>query len=614
MLRTFFVTLLFFITLLVGSARAGNSNDYLVSQAYFEDATNSLNVEDVKKERFTSFDGWFAKGYKPSTFWIRLIVRPSSQDLVLRIRPAHIENIELFDFQGNHGKRITGAKHPASGADNQAFNHSFNLGAAKHEREIYLRVKSSRTYNLNFQVMPRSEFLNTEQTTSLFYMGYAVFTLSLALWLFGAWLSNREIVLGLFVIQQFISFLHAFFLLGYARVFFDGYVDPSSINLTTHLIVVGYPLIGILANKFLFEEYSLKRFYAYLFNTGICISIFIITFLIAGNTGLALKINALLVILIAVLFWITALFGTSAIKSSQHINLPINILRVYYTFNLAMWTIVVLPVLGVFPSNEISIHSNYIYSALSGMLFCWILQYRAKSILKNEVLKSTALKEEVESERYRREEQGKLMSMLTHEIRTPLSVLKLVVDRKVTGSELEDFANRAVSNIDSIIDKCIQLDRLELNVLQIHKSKFNFLVLLKSIISDSRLGNRFSFQGQANVDIESDMDILSIIVSNLLNNAVKYSAPATNIVIYSEILEGVQARRLHFSVQNVIGSMGTPDPSLAFDKYYRNPAATKVSGSGLGLFLVRELVHALHGEVQFSTDDNFIKFTVWIPI
>ena len=595
-------------------AIAGDSNNYLISQAYFEDATNSLAIDEVKNEKFTSFDGWFARGYKPSAFWIRLIVRPSSQDLVLRIRPAHIENIELFDFQGNHEKRITGAKHPTSGADNQVFNHSFNLGAAKQEREIYLRVKSSRTYNLHFQVMPRSEFLNTEQATSLLYVGYVVFSLSLALWLLGAWLSNREIVLGLFVIQQFISFLHAFFLLGYARVFFDGFAGPSNINLMTHLIVVGYPLIGILANKFLFKEYSLKRFYSYLFNAGICISILIIVFLITGNTGLALKINALLVIFIAVLFWITALSGTNANKVSQNVNLPINILRVYYTFNLVMWVIVALPVLGVFPSNEVSVHSNYIYSALSGMLFCWILQYRAKTILTNEVLKSAALKEEVESERYRREEQGKLMSMLTHEIRTPLSVLKLVVDRKVTGSELEDFANRAVSNIDSIIDKCIQLDRLELNVLQIHKTKFNFLVLLNSIISDGRLDNRFSFQGQDNINIESDMDIVSIIVSNLVNNAVKYSAPKTDIVIRFEILEDVQPIRLQFSVQNVIGSMGTPDPALAFDKYYRSPAATKVSGSGLGLFLVRELVQALHGEVQLTTEENFIKFTVWIPI
>ncbi len=322
--------------------------------------------------------------------------------------------------------------------------------------------------------------------------------------------------------------------------------------------MVSYSLIGILANKLLFKEYSIRRFFGYLFNGAICTSIFIIGLLIIGSVGLALKINASLVLLIAVLFWVTALFGTGADGVAKNINLPINILRVYYTFNVGMWVVIVLPVLGVIQSNEVFTYSNFIYSALSGLLFCWILQYRAKTILKNEVLKSAALKEEVENERIRREEQGKLMSMLTHEIRTPLSVLKLVVDRKVAGSDLEDYANRAVSNIDSIIDKCIQLDQLGLNVLQIHKSQFNFLALLNSIIADSRIDNRFLIRGNADVEIESDRDIVHVITSNLLGNAIKHSAPETSINIDLEILDSSSSRRLQFSVQNVIGPMGAP--------------------------------------------------------
>ena len=612
MLITFLKTLLILIAL--GTGCANVSDNYLLGQAYLEDPSNSLTLQDVKEEKFTAYEGWLSKGYRPSTYWIRLDIGSSEKDLVLRIRPAYVESIELFDSSPQEGKRITGAKFKPSDADIQAFNHNFNLAADKHERQIYLKIKSARTYVLNFQVMPLLEFLNIEQTTSLFFVAYAVFTLSLALWLLGVWLSNHEIVLGLFVIQQFIAFLHAVFLLGYARVFFDSYIDQSILNYLTYILVVSYPLFGILANKLLFEEYSLKRLFKYLFNGAICISIFIIAILFSGSVGVALKINASLVLLIAVLFWLTSFFGTGSGKTPKIINLPINILRVYYTFNLAMWGVIVLPVLGVIPSNEVVAHSNLIYSALSGLLFCWILQYRAKTILKNEILKSAALKEEVEHERLRREEQGKLMSMLTHEIRTPLSVLKLVVDRKVAGSDLEDYANRAVSNIDSIIDKCIQLDRLDLNVLKITKSKFNFIVLLNTIISDARLEDRFLIQGNSDIDIESDMDIVNVIVSNLLGNAIKYSAPETNITIHTEILEEASSRRLQLSVQNIIGPMGAPDPNLAFDKYYRSPSASKVSGSGLGLFLVRELVHALNGEVKLSIQDNLITFTVWIPI
>ncbi|MBU3589540.1 7TM-DISM domain-containing protein [Polynucleobacter sp. 80A-SIGWE] len=611
-MKTLVKSLFLVVALFIGCASA--SEGYLLGQAYFEDKTNSLTFEEVKKEKFTSYAGWLAKGYQPSTYWIRLDIRPSDKDLVLRIRPVFIEDIQLFDSSALEVNRVTGAKHEVSDSEIQTLNHNFNLGSNEHERQIYLKVKSVRTYLLGFEVMPASEFFSAEYTSSLIYAAYIIFIFLLALWLFGVWLGNRELVLGMFVIQQFVSFLHAFFLYGYARLLLGRFIDQSVINYMTFVLVVTYSFTAVVATKFLFSEYSLKRFYKYLFNGVICISVLIIAMLVVGNTGTALKINASFIILMGVLFWVTSFFGTSASGTQKNIYLPINILRLYYTFNLAMWAIVILPLLGFTQSNDLAIHYNLIYGVLSGLFFCLILQYRAKSILKNELVKSAALKKEVENERLRREEQGKLMSMLTHEIKTPLSVLKLVIDQQVVGSDFEEYANRAVTNIDSIINKCIQLDRLDLNVIQIHKTKFNFSDLLITTISDTRLETRFSILQQGDIDIESDFQVLSIVVSNLLGNAIKYSAPETEIVIDTEILESNLPRRLQFSVQNVIGNMGVPDPELAFEKYYRGPSATMVSGSGLGLFLVRELTHVLGGEVKLSIKDNLITFTVWIPI
>lgn len=389
MLKTVFGYLLLVLALSIGSASASNS--YLLKQGYFEDAGNSLTFEEAKKEKFTPYDGWLSKGYKPSTYWIQLTIAPSDQDLVLRVRPAYVENIELFDPSTPYAERTIGSKYSPSNSSVKALNHNFSLRAEKQERQIYLKVKSVRTYVLNFEVMTLSEFLNAEQTTSLFFVAYAVFTLSLALWLLGVWISNRETVLGLFVIQQFTSFLYAIFLFGYARIFLDGYIDQSSINFITHLLVALYPLIAITANKFLFEEYSLKNSYQFIFNGAIGISIFIIVLLVTGNIGFALKLNAFQVIFIAILFWITSAFGTRA-DLVRNINLPINVLRIYYTFNLLVWAMVALPVLGVIDSNELTIHANFIYSALSGLVFCWMLQYRARSILKNQLLTSVALK------------------------------------------------------------------------------------------------------------------------------------------------------------------------------------------------------------------------------
>jgi len=69
MLKTLFKSLFLACVLFIGCASASES--YLLGQAYFEDKTNSLTFEEVQKEEFTPYEGWLAKGYKPSTYWIR---------------------------------------------------------------------------------------------------------------------------------------------------------------------------------------------------------------------------------------------------------------------------------------------------------------------------------------------------------------------------------------------------------------------------------------------------------------------------------------------------------------------------------------------------------------
>ena len=131
---------------------------YVLQQAYFEDKTNALSLDQIRDEKFTSYTGWLAKGYSPSTYWIKLSIRPSDQDLVLRIRPTFAETIQLFDTQGPLSNRVTGAKYPWKESDIQSYNHNFKLGSLQQEREIFLSVKSNRSYLLSFDVMRTAEY------------------------------------------------------------------------------------------------------------------------------------------------------------------------------------------------------------------------------------------------------------------------------------------------------------------------------------------------------------------------------------------------------------------------------------------------------------------------
>ena len=111
----------------------------------------------------------------------------------------------------------------------------------------------------------------------------------------------------------------------------------------------------------------------------------------------------------------------------------------------------------------------------------------------------------------------------------------------------------------------------------------------------------------------SDPQLLSIVLSNLFNNALKYSPPLSVITIRAETVTDAGRAGIQISVQNVPGAAGLPDPAKVFDKYYRSPGAKKQTGSGLGLYLVHSFTVLLGGQVRYEVAQEQARFTLWLP-
>ena len=124
--------------------------------------------------------------------------------------------------------------------------------------------------------------------------------------------------------------------------------------------------------------------------------------------------------------------------------------------------------------------------------------------------------------------------------------------------------------------------------------------------------------------VQTDLLLLRIMLDNLLGNAVKYAAPDTAITVTATPEERTNKSGVSVSVQNQPGAAGLPDPSRVFEKYYRSAGAIQQTGSGLGLYLVRNIATLLGGEVSMDivhledieTDGvvaNTLRFTLWMP-
>lgn len=118
-------------------AYAKNSDQYLLSQAYFEDKSNSLSISQIEQQEFIPYQEALTGGYKTGTFWLKLKIAASTQPLILKIRPVFIEEIELFDSVLTQQKPLVGNKYPWKASDIEAVSYNFELELAQ-QTEIFI--------------------------------------------------------------------------------------------------------------------------------------------------------------------------------------------------------------------------------------------------------------------------------------------------------------------------------------------------------------------------------------------------------------------------------------------------------------------------------------------
>jgi signal transduction histidine kinase len=112
----------------------------------------------------------------------------------------------------------------------------------------------------------------------------------------------------------------------------------------------------------------------------------------------------------------------------------------------------------------------------------------------------------------------------------------------------------------------------------------------------------------------TDPQLLQIIVTNLLTNAAHYSDPLTPIGVTLNPSSRDEQPGLELRVSNTPGMAGWPDAEQVFSKYYRASGAQRESGTGLGLFLSRELAHSLGGTLVYAPSPQHVEFVLWIPL
>lgn len=234
------------------------------------------------------------------------------------------------------------------------------------------------------------------------------------------------------------------------------------------------------------------------------------------------------------------------------------------------------------------------------------------------------------------------LSTVSHELRTPMSNIKMAIQmleviRSQTNPETPEpeRAKRYFNILRSECEREISLinDLLDLTRLDAATEPLNLVsVDLRSWIPrvvepfEERVCNQqqhLKINVSAKVPpITTDLSYLERILTELLNNACKYTPAGEQIVISAKVTSSKKRNREtpSSSVLITVSNSGVEIPGneleRIFDKFYRVPNNDpwRHGGTGLGLALVKRLVERMNGKIEASSNQKETKFTVQLPL
>lgn len=216
---------------------------------------------------------------------------------------------------------------------------------------------------------------------------------------------------------------------------------------------------------------------------------------------------------------------------------------------------------------------------------------------------------------------------MTHELKTPVATVMAAVESiqrygaKDDKSKMEKYLNishRELQHLSNMIEKVLQLDIDEVRGIVMQKTSIDLVQLLEEGVEIAQLGARKPVV----IDFRSDLDEFSIqadsahlknVISNLLDNAIKYSGESVKIQV--KLMRYAESARIAISDDGV-GIDGSYLKDI-FEMFFRVPSGNlhPIKGFGLGLAYVRQVIKQHGGTVEVdSTLGKGTIFTLSIPI
>lgn len=599
---------------------------HISESAWLEDPSGELTLSQVEAQpqAFTNFRGVLTRGYTPSTYWVRLRIDPMPEEkLILRIRPSYIDHIELYDPLDRPGgymrPRFSGDRHSKYQNGYMSLNHGFAIMGSTKSRDVYLRLQSSSTLLVYPEILTVTEANAADHRQELLYSIYLGLLTAFMIWALLQWLTSKERLIAIFLVKQVFVLGHALAIQGFLPTVFGEWLSAPVMDQITSALVLAYIFSGTLFMLLLLREFRPVRWLWWLIASLLFLYPPMLVLFWLEQIRLALHINMLIAAIVSVGFLLLAISARAWLEPGARPPLPRWVLISFTVAILFTAYSSALPSLGGRDAAEWNLNSPMFAGFVTSLLMTVMLSLRARNIEKSrqQALLDLNLAEKVaENERGQRKEQERFLAMLTHELKTPLGVARMSLGASRLSGPQRDRIERALANINAVVDRCRITDELENRRLLPQAEACELSALLDECVAACSAPERVKVSERSPAPVMTDSQLVGICLANLIDNALKYSPPnsAVTVRIYPQpSASSPNSHGFEVSVSNLIGQAGAPDPEQLFDKYYRSPGALSKSGSGLGLYLTRSIATLLGGQLAYGAETDHLEFRLWIP-
>ena len=207
-----------------------------------------------------------------------------------------------------------------------------------------------------------------------------------------------------------------------------------------------------------------------------------------------------------------------------------------------------------------------------------------------------------------------LVSIASHELLTPLAgaqgYLSMVLDEHLgkVDAQAENYltkANASIQRLSHLVRDLLSVSRLEAGRIKIVAQAVDIGSLIDAVVDQlapvakqKRLALRFKHPDVVLPPVWADPDRVQEVLINLISNAIKYT-PEGSVTVAVSLVDAGNSKQIEVAVTDTGIGVDRQAQERLFEKFYRiaDPRSASVSGTGLGLYITRQMVEKMDGAI-----------------